>query len=61
MNMSQGKGPLFEKNSTRDELSVPKDMSGNSLEGVDTLADSREITRKSLSREKGENYITLVP
>ena len=45
--MCQGKGPLFET-STRDELSVPLDMSGNSEV---TTVDS-EITKLSLS--KGE-------
>ena len=45
---------------TRDELSVPQDMSGNSLEVVETL-ETRERSQGSLSREKGENYITLVP
>ena len=44
------KDPLFET-STRDDLSVPQDTSGNSLEVVDTLADSREITGEPLSRE----------
>ena len=45
------------RETSRREMSflVPLDMSGNALLRVlDTLADSRKITRKSLSREKGE-------
>ena len=51
VDICQGTCPCFET-STRDELSS-KALSGKSLEGVDTLADSREITGEPL--EKGEN------